>query len=80
MLNKHLFILYSTVADRSRKKRLVIDDDFVKSRHPGENRGPEIFNCLIPPLAGLDSGFRRNDVKGILVTFYETIIDEGNLH
>jgi hypothetical protein len=35
-------------------------DGFVKSRHPGESRGPVLLNHLI----FLDTGFRRYDVRG----------------
>ena len=51
-------------------------DGLVKSRqgrHPGESRGPEIFYWLIPPLAGLDSGFHRNDENGLSATHYKFI-------
>ena len=50
-------------------------DGLVKSRHPGENRGPDIFNYLII----LDSCFRRNDENGLSATIYESIkiIDIG---
>ena len=44
-------------------------DNPVKSRHPGENRGPEV--CKYPEI--LDSGFRRNDEKERFPTFYERI-------
>jgi hypothetical protein len=44
-------------------------DDFVKSRHPVEKRGPGVCNFL----GTLDSGFRRNDEKNAFSTFYETI-------
>jgi len=44
-------------------------DGLVKSRHPGENRGPEDVNYMIL----LDSGFRRNDGKAHFLTFYECI-------
>ena len=44
-------------------------DEFVKSRHPGESRGPVVCNYPI----FLDTGFRRYDVKGGFSTFYENI-------
>jgi hypothetical protein len=44
-------------------------DGFVKGRHPGENRGPEIFNYLTI----LDSGFRRDYENGLSATFCEFI-------
>jgi hypothetical protein len=44
-------------------------DGFVKSRHPGESRGPGHYNQL----KTLDSGFRRNDESGLPATFYEFI-------
>ena len=44
-------------------------DDFVKSRHPVEKRGPGVFKYV----RALDSGFRRNDEKDAFSTFYEII-------
>ena len=44
-------------------------DALVKSRHPGESRGPGQYKFL----KTLDSGFRRNDGKGSFSTFYESI-------
>jgi hypothetical protein len=44
-------------------------DALVKSRHPGESRGPVLFN----PSIFLDTGFRRYDVTGEFATFYEFI-------
>jgi hypothetical protein len=43
-------------------------DGFAKSRHPGENRGPE---TSYDPKS-LDSGFRQNDGKRRFLAFYET--------
>jgi hypothetical protein len=36
-------------------------------------------NYLNPARAGLDSGFRRNDIKGQFPTFHETINIDGML-
>jgi hypothetical protein len=47
----------------------IFGDELAKSRHPGENRGPEIINYLIK----LDSGFRRNDENGFSATFCESV-------
>jgi hypothetical protein len=44
-------------------------DELVKSRHPGESRGPVLCNELI----FLDTGFRRYDVVGGFSTFYDAI-------
>ena len=61
-----------------RKRENKIDDstfdEAVKSRHPGENRGPDIFNYLIM----LDSGFRRNDLKSIVRFFTSSSTFKGN--
>jgi len=48
-------------------------DAFVKSRHTGENRGPEPRPGVVNYMILLDSGFRRNDDKSHSLTFYETI-------
>src|SRR4030042_3920093 len=53
-------------------------DDLVKSllgRHPGESRGPEIYESgFLFSQESLDSGFRRNDEFYGISTFYEFII------
>jgi len=45
-------------------------------RHPGESRGPEIYESgFLFSQETLDSGFRRNDEFYGILTFYEFIIE-----
>jgi len=49
--------------------KAIVRENFAKSRHSVEKRGPEVFKYMII----LDSGFRRNDGKDAFSAFCETI-------
>jgi len=47
----------------------ILKNNFLGSRHSGENRSPDALQLL----ENTDSGFRRNDEKWYFWTFYEPI-------
>jgi hypothetical protein len=54
----------------------IKDDALVKSGHTGENRCPATFSgSRLSPGRRLDTGFRRYDVGGGFLTFYEFVKD-----
>ncbi len=58
-------------------------NDLFTARHPGESRGPEPGPGIeIPPAAGLDSGFRRNDGVGLSPigqNFWQWVVRQAKL-
>ena len=68
--NRNLYLLWPAIIDESVKSLL--------GRHPGESRGPEIYESgFLFSQETLDSGFRRNDVFYGILNFYEIIIIEA---